>query len=254
MLELRSVSWKSRRGFEIRNVSLALQKGSLTCVMGPNGSGKSTLLRLMTGEIMPDSGEALMDGVSISRISRREFARKAAVIRQERSFAFPMTCRELVMTGRAPYLGFMGLSGKREQEMALRVMEKTGSLLLADAPFEEISGGEKQRVLLARSLMQQPETLLMDEAFSAMDARQSVNAMQLVKRLAREEQMAVMCIIHDIHLAHAFADRIVLMDAGEIAADGAPDEIMTGEAMKILTGMEISLSDGRLSTFIPREG
>ena len=148
----------------------------------------------------------------------------------------------------------MGLSGKREQEMALRVMEKTGSLLLADAPFEEISGGEKQRVLLARSLMQQPETLLMDEAFSAMDARQSVNAMQLVKRLAREEQMAVMCIIHDIHLAHAFADRIVLMDAGEIAADGAPDEIMTGEAMKILTGMEISLSDGRLSTFIPREG
>lgn len=253
MLELKNVSWRNGRGFEVRNASLFLRKGELTCLMGPNGAGKSTLLRIMTGEITPDAGEALLDGRRISDIPRREFARKTAVIRQERSFAFPMSCRELVMTGRTPYLGFMGRSGQREQQMADEAMKKTGSLALADAPFEQVSGGEKQRVMLARALMQAPETLLMDEAFSAMDARQSAKALRLVKRLAREENLAVMCIIHDVHMAHAFADRIVLMEDGEIVGDGPPERMMSSPAMNRLTGMKIELSDGRLSIWIPKE-
>ncbi len=254
MLELKNASWRNGRGFRIESASLAPEKGRVTALMGPNGAGKSTVLKLMTGELIPESGEALLDGGPIAKMPRREFARRAAVIRQERSFTFPMSCMELVMTGRTPYLGLMGRAGEAEKRMARAAMERTGTWEFRDAPFEEVSGGEKQRVMLARALMQEPEILLLDEAFSAMDARQAASAMRLVKELAREREMAVLCILHDIHIAHAFADRIILMENGRIVDDGAPDVVCAGEAMRRLTGMEIEITaDGALIARIPQK-
>ena len=221
MLELKQASWANGRGFSVREVSLSLRKGRLTALMGPNGAGKSTILRLMTGEIVPDSGQALLDGVPVHQISRRQFARKAAVIRQERSFTFPMTCMELVLTGRTPFLGFMGRTGEREREMARSALLRTG----------------------AEHLMN----------FSAMDARQAVRAMQLVKALARERGMAVLCILHDLHIAHAFADEIVLLEDGRIAAQGSPHQISGSEAMRRLTGMKITVCEGGLMTEIEEQ-
>ena len=251
MLELRSVSWANGRGFSVQEVSLALAPGRVAALMGPNGAGKSTLLRLMTGDFTPDRGEALLGGVPLQRIPRRQFARQVAVIRQERSFTFPMTCMELVLTGRTPYLGFLGRTGSAEREMAVAALERTGALPLANAPFEEVSGGKKQRVMLARALMQEPRVLLLDEAFSAMDARQSVRAMRLIRELARERGIAVLCILHDVHIAHAFADRIVLLEEGRIADDGPADRVSTGPAMRRLTGMDIEVTDtGSLLTRI----
>ena len=244
MLELKNVCWSNARGFSVERASFALEGGRVTALMGPNGAGKSTLLRLMTGELAPSSGEVLLDGQPVRSVPRREFARKAAVIRQERGFTFPMSCMELVMTGRTPYLGFMGRTGGAEREMAMDALKRTGAAHLAGAPFEEISGGEKQRVMLARALMQEPGVLLLDEAFSAMDARQSVRAMRLVRELSRERNMAVLCILHDIHIAHAFADRIILLENGRIADDGAPGDVAAGEAMRRLTGMRIEVHDG----------
>ena len=251
MLALRSVSWSNARGFSIHDVSLSLSPGRITALMGPNGAGKSTLLRLMTGELTPSSGQVLLDNVPLPSIPRRLFAQQVAVIRQERAFTFPMSCMELVMTGRTPYLGFMGRTGEKERQMARDALGRTGALSLADAPFEEISGGEKQRVMLARSLMQEPRVLLLDEAFSAMDARQSVRAMQLVQSLARERNIAVLSILHDVHIAHAFADRIVLLEDGAVADDGTPDQVTPGPAMQRLTGMNISITEtGSLLTRI----
>jgi len=251
MLALRSVSWSNARGFSVKEVSLTLRPGRITALMGPNGAGKSTLVRLMTGELTPASGHILLNDTPVPSIPRRRFAQQVAVIRQERSFTFPMSCMELVLTGRTPYLGFMGRTGARERQMAHNALERTGALSLADAPFEEISGGEKQRVMLARALMQEPRVLLLDEAFSAMDARQSVRAMQLVQSLARERSLSVLCILHDIHIAHAFADRIVLLEDGAVADEGTPDEVTPGPAMQRLTGMNISITEtGSLLTHI----
>lgn len=251
MLELRNVCWGNARGFTVDHVSLSLEPGRITALMGPNGAGKSTLLRLLTGEYIPSSGEALLDGRTVRSIPRRQFARKVAVIRQERSFSFPMSCLDLVTTGRTPYLGFMGRTGEAERTMALNALARTGALPLADASFEEISGGEKQRVMLARALMQEPDVLLLDEAFSAMDARQSVRAMQLIHSLSSERNIAVMCILHDIHIAHAFADRLLLIENGRITADGTPDEVAAGNSMRRLTGMNIRVHpDGSLTTRI----
>ena len=243
MLALQSVSWKNSRGFSISHVSLALDPGRITALMGPNGAGKSTLLRLMTGELTPASGQVLLNNTPIHSIPRRLFAQRVAVIRQERAFTFPMSCMELVLTGRTPYLGFMGRTGSREQKLAQTVLERTGALSLQNAPFEEISGGEKQRVMLARALLQEPSVLLLDEAFSAMDARQSVRAMQLIRSIAREQNIAVLCILHDVHIAHAFADRIVLLENGSVADDGAPASVTPGPAMRRLTGMHIELTE-----------
>lgn len=255
MLSLSSVSWSNSRGFSVKNVSLSLEPGRVAALMGPNGSGKSTLLRLLTGELIPSSGQALLGGMSVLSIPRRQFARQVAVIRQERAFTFPMTCLDLVLTGRTPYLGFMGRTGERERAMARDAMTRTGSLALADAPFEEISGGEKQRVILARALMQDPKVLLLDEAFSAMDARRSVRAMQLVKSIALEKNIAVLCILHDVHIAHAFADRIILLEDGAIADDGAPASVAAGSAMQRLTGMHITVTDNGslLTRILPEE-
>ena len=255
MLELKEVCWSNARGFSVERVSMTLEAGRVTALMGPNGAGKSTLIRLMTGEYEPSSGQALLDGVPVREIPRRQFARRVAVIRQERSFTFPMSCLDLVMTGRAPYLGFMGRAGGRERAMALEAMLRTGARPLADASFEEISGGEKQRVMLARALMQEPDILLLDEAFSAMDARQSVRAMRLVRELAKERRMAVMCILHDVHIAHAFADRLILLENGGIAVDGAPDEVVGSDAMRRLTGMRMEVQqDGSLTACVLPEG
>ena len=236
MLTLQSVSWKNSRGFCLSEVSLSLEPGRITALMGPNGAGKSTLLRLMTGELTTSSGQILLHDVPIRNIPLKQFARQVAVVRQERVFTFPMSCTELVLTGRTPHLGFMG---------------RTGALALADAPFEEISGGEKQRVMLARALMQEPRVLLLDEAFSAMDARRSVQAMQLIQSIARESDIAVLCILHDVHIAHAFADRIVLLENGSITDDGAPSSVVSGPAMQRLTGMRIEVTPtGSLLTHI----
>ena len=255
MLALQAVSWQNKRGFSINAVSLALEPGKITALMGPNGAGKSTLLRLMTGELSPTSGQVLLSDTPIQRIPRRQFAQQVAVVRQERAFTFPMRCIDLVLTGRTPYLGFMGRTGPAELAMAREALGRTGALALADAPFEEISGGEKQRVMLARALLQEPSVLLLDEAFSAMDARQSVHAMQLVASLAQERQIAVLCILHDVHIAHAFSDRIVLLENGSVADDGPPSSVASGPAMQRLTGMRISVTEsGSLLTHILPEG
>ena len=254
MLEVQNVCWQNKRGFELTDISLTLCGGTLTALMGANGAGKSTLLRLMSSEIRPDRGQILLNNTPIEAFSRRAFARCVAVIRQERTFTFPMRCIELVMTGRTPYLGFMGRTGQHERRMAEEAMERTDTRHLASASFEEISGGEKQRVMLARALMQEPKVLLLDEAFSAMDARQAVRAMNLVKELTREKQIAALCIVHDLHIAHAFADRIILLENGRILADGTPDSVCISPAMRRLTGQHITLhSDGSLNTRILSE-
>ena len=255
MLSLRSVCWSNSRGFSIKNVSFTPEPGLITALMGPNGSGKSTLLRLMTGELTPSSGQVLLDDTPVHSVPRRQFARQVAVIRQERSFTFPMRCIDLVLTGRTPYLGFMGRTGAKELEMAQNALRRTGALSLADAPFEEISGGEKQRVMLARALLQEPRVLLLDEAFSAMDARQSVRAMQLVQSIAHEKNIAVLCILHDVHIAYAFADRILLLENGSVAADASPASAVVSPAMQRLTCMHIEISEtgSLLTRILPEE-
>ena len=251
MLSLEKVCWENSRGFCLKDITFTPERRKVTALMGANGAGKSTLFRLMTGEITPSSGKALLDGIPVSKVPRRQFARRTAIIYQERSFTFPMRCIDLVLTGRTPYLSFIGHTSQKDLDMAQDALRRVGASSLAFAPFEQISGGEKQRVMLARALLQQPDTLLLDEAFSAMDARQAVRSMSLVRSLAHERQMAVVCILHDIHIAHAFADRIVLLENGRIAADGAPDAICTCAAMRRLTGMNIELKEnGALLTQI----
>ena len=255
MLSLQNVCWQNSRGFSLTDITFTPEKGKVTALMGANGAGKSTLLRLMTGEIVPSKGSALLDNVPVSKIPRRQFARRVAVIRQERSFTFPMRCIDLVMTGRTPYMGFMGRASKSDYAMAQDALRRTGALHLENAPFEQVSGGEKQRIMLARALLQQPDTLLLDEAFSAMDTRQAIRAMRLVRSLAREKQMAVVCILHDLHIAHAFADRIVLLENGSIAADGTADEVCACPAMQKMTSMTIQVQNqgSLLTQILPEE-
>ena len=155
MLSLRNVYWKNSRGFALTDITFTPEKGKVTALMGANGAGKSTLLRLMCGELMPERGLALIDDIPVCKLSRKQFARRVAVIRQERNFTFPMRCIDLVMTGRTPYMGFMGRASKSDFDMAQDALRRTGALHLADAPFEQISGGEKQRIMLARALLQQ---------------------------------------------------------------------------------------------------
>lgn len=251
MLELREACWRNARGFSIDRVSLALRPGEVVGLMGPNGAGKTTVLKLLTGEYAPSSGQALLDGAPVRSVARKRFARRVAVVRQERTFAFPMSCLDLAMTGRTPYLGLIGGVGGRERAMALEALERVGARKLANASFEEISGGEKQRVMLARALLQEPGALLLDEAFSAMDERRAAGAMRLVRELARERNMAVLSIMHDLHIAHAMTDRLVLMEEGRIVAEGTPDEAVGSEAMRRLTGMRIEVHEnGSLTTCV----
>ena len=206
---------------------LGIRPGEFVGIIGPNGSGKSTLVKLMARFIRPTSGEVLLDGRDISTIPRREIARSLAVVPQEFSFYFPYKVWDFVMMGRHPYQGFAALQSEDDRSIVQWAMAETGTEAFAERSVLELSGGEKQRVILASALAQDTDILLLDEPTSALDMHYQVAIYGVLKRLNRQKQLTVVAVTHDLNLGAQFCDRLILLDEGRIRADGPPEEIIT---------------------------
>jgi iron complex transport system ATP-binding protein len=225
----------------LSDVTLALSPGDFVAVAGPNGSGKSTLIRALSRVLRPRLGSALLDGQDLYALAARDSARAIAVLPQESSIEFEFTCEEVVMMGRAPHLGRFETESERDRSVVREAMERTSTWELRSRPIVELSGGERQRVLLARAFAQEPKILLLDEPTAHLDLSFQVQILRLVRALRDEKQTAVLASLHDLNLAAAYADRIVLLSKGRVAAAGAPREVLVESVLRPVFGPEITV-------------
>jgi iron complex transport system ATP-binding protein len=218
-------SYPGRPIFSDLNLSLA--EGEVLGLIGPNSSGKTTLLKLVNGLLHPQRGRVFLEGKDLKEFARSEVARRMAVVPQEMEVPFAFTAGEIVLMGRAPYLGRFGWEKKKDLDIAREGMGLAGTAELEDRPFLELSQGEKQRVLIARALAQEPRLILLDEPTSHLDINHQVEIHELIRRLNEEKKLTVLTISHDLNLAAEYCHRIVLLHRGSIYAAGTPSEVLT---------------------------
>jgi iron complex transport system ATP-binding protein len=241
MLEARNVSFDYHRPI-LRDISLSLKPGTVTGIIGPNGSGKTTILRLLDGIARPLSGEVLLGGTRpLSGLKRKEIARHIAMVPQNGGVYYHQTVFQFAIQGRSPHLSLLGFESSRDEEIALEALELTQLTRYIDSKVSEISGGEKQRLLLARALAQQTEILLLDEFTANLDINFQVELMRLVQRITREKNLATLVVSHEINLLGTFCDVIILMSQGTIRHQGPVQEVLTQEHLQQIFGLDFSI-------------
>jgi iron complex transport system ATP-binding protein len=212
-------------------ISLSVMKGEMVGILGPNGSGKTTLLKIFSA-VLTGRGEVKLNERNIHNYGKRELSRLFAMVPQESQMLFPYTVAEIVLMGRASYHSPLALEGEKDLEVARASMELTDCLSFADRYLHELSGGEKQRVIIARALAQEPQILLLDEPSAFLDLKHQVQVFELMRRLNRERRLTIVAALHDLNLAALFFPRLVLLRDGRIYRDGTPKEVLTEETIR----------------------
>jgi iron complex transport system ATP-binding protein len=234
----RELSFAYKDRTVLHAVSLSVESGDMVGITGPNGSGKTTLLKILSA-VLRGRGEVKLNGRNIHAYGRRELSRLFAVVQQEARVNFPYTAAEIVLMGRASYHSPFVLEGKEDLEVARASMELTDSLPLADRYLHELSGGEKQRVMIARALAQEPEILLLDEPSAFLDLKHQVQVFELLRRLNRERGLTVVAALHDLNLASLFFPRLIMLRDGRIYRDGSPSEVLTEKSIEEVYGIRV---------------
>ena len=226
----------------LRDVSLALASRELLGLVGPNGCGKTTLIRAVTKVVPPVSGEIQLYGDSVGTLSQVEIARRVAVVPQEPLLPEAFTALECVLMGRTPHLKLLENEGARDFQAAHAAMKVTNTWELADRAVGQLSGGERQRVVVARALAQKTPVLLLDEPTAHLDIGHQASVLGLMRSLCREEGKAVLAVVHDLTLAAAYCDRLVLLrPGGSVVADGSPREILRAELLAEVYGARVDV-------------
>lgn len=221
----------------IENISVGFQKGEIVTLIGPNGSGKSTILKSITKHLPAIAGLVWIGKNELGKLSYRDLSKKVAVVLTERISPELMTCRDVVATGRYPYTGRMGLLDKEDELLVNQAMAEVHVMDLASRSFQDISDGQRQRVLLARAICQQPEIIVLDEPTSFLDIKYKVELIEILRKMAKENGTTVILSLHEIDLAAKISDRIICVNGSRIAAFGTPEEIFVDGRIHALYGI-----------------
>jgi iron complex transport system ATP-binding protein len=217
-------------------VSIAAAPGELVGLIGPNAAGKTTLVRVLAGLIAPDAGAVTLDGRPLAAIPRAERARAVAYLEQDAVCHWPLAVRRLVALGRLPWLGPFQRAGPADEAAITQAMADAEIAPLADRPVTTLSGGERARAFLARALAGAPRVLLADEPVASLDPYHQMKVMELLRAQAARGG-AVVAVLHDLTLAARFCDRLVLLDGGRVAAEGAPTQVLTAQTLARVYGV-----------------
>lgn len=215
----------------LHQVSFSLKAGQILAVIGPNGSGKTTLIRALSGLLPEYNGTILVQGHELTQLSPIERARRVAVVPQARSLPPAFTAWETVLLGRTPYLNWLGQVSKKDELATRQAMQRTETLELAERRVGELSGGEQQRLLLARALAQAVPILLMDEPTAHLDLQHQLHQLDQVRQLARQDGLAVLVVLHDLNLVARYADQVALLVQGKLQALGSVSEVLNGDLL-----------------------
>jgi iron complex transport system ATP-binding protein len=229
MIEIKNLNVDYGSRHILKNISLDVKRGEILALLGPNGSGKSTLIRALSGVAPASSGTLSLSGRTLGGLDAAGRARLMAVVPQTVSLPPAFTVWETVLLGRTPYLNFLGQISAKDEAIARYALSKVDALSFAERRVGQLSGGEQQRVLLARALAQSTPVLLLDEPTTHLDLQHQVGLLELVRKLARQENLTVLIALHDLNLAARYADRLALIVDGEIKALGTPKEVLQPE-------------------------
>lgn len=226
----------------LNGVSARIPRGSLIGILGPNGSGKTTLLRLLAGLLRPSSGRIVLDGADLHALPRVSVARRMAMVPQETQLAFEYTVLEMATMGRYPHLGAFELEGPEDLEIARDALRATGTDHLASRMFNTLSGGEKQRVVIAGALAQKPDFLLLDEPTASLDLAYQLEIRSLLQRLNREQNLTIVVSTHDLNFAAGLCRQLVLLHRGHVLAAGAIETMLEPVLIRRLYGVEVDIA------------
>ncbi|MHB0999300.1 MAG: heme ABC transporter ATP-binding protein [Armatimonadota bacterium] len=231
------ISFSSAR--VLKNISFEINAGEFLGIIGPNGSGKSTLTRTLAGVLKPSNGAVMLEGKDVSRIPRKDLAKRLAVVPQDSPVAFDYTVMEVVLMGRSPYLGRFELETGDDLSIAADALKRANLLQMADRNVGTLSGGERQRVMVARALAQASDIIFLDEPTAHLDINYQVEVLHLVRREISENNKTGVVVLHDLNLAAEFCDRLVMLKDGEVFACGTPDEVITAENVQKVYGTAV---------------
>ncbi len=228
--------------FTLAGVSLDVARGGFVGLLGPNGCGKTTLLKLLGGTLAPRTGSVTLDGDPLAGLSRRRIAQRIAIVPQETHPTFDFTVQEMVLMGRHPHLGPFTLEGPTDIAIAQEALAATGTAHLVDRAYMTLSGGEKQRVVIASALAQSPDVLLLDEPTASLDLGFQMEIAALLRRLNRERQVTLVLATHDLNLAASLCGHLLLLKGGRTLAFGPTADVLTAATVRALYGVEADVS------------
>jgi len=243
MLEAQNITVSYDDREAVSNVSFALRNGEITVLIGANGAGKTTLIRALNGALPVSKGEILLDGKRLVEFSRREIARKIAVVAQETETKFPITAREFILAGRFAHGSAFGWESEQDVKRAKDTLEICDLKVFENRLMNQLSGGERQRVVLARALATEAKILLLDEPTANLDLAHQALMFRLIRQRCVESESSAVIITHDLNLACAFADRILLLKRGKVIAKGKPVEVLTKANLREAFNVEVFVDE-----------
>jgi iron complex transport system ATP-binding protein len=245
MLDVKGVYFKHKDQTldVLKGISFKAEKGGLTTILGPNGSGKTTLFKCISGLWKYYKGEIKVDGIIIDKLSFKKRARLFSVVPQEHEPPFPYSVFDVVLMGRASYIGVFSSPGKKDYEKAEEALKTVGIEHLKNILYTKISGGERQLTLIARAIAQEAPVMLLDEPTSHLDFRNQINILKKIKEIANMRGITVVMTLHDPNLAGLFSDKVVVINSGSKVAEGLPKDIITEELIKRVYDIEVKKAD-----------
>jgi len=251
IFEVKGLCFGYKSHIILKKLTFNISEGDFFSIVGPNGSGKSTLLRLLSGFVKPSSGSIKFKEKDLYAFNPLELAKIRAFVTQDNIINFPYTCREVVMMGRFPFLGNFRSEGKEDINIVDSVMKRTCTDEIAHRPVTDISGGERQRVMIAQALAQNPEVLLLDEPTSSLDINYQIDILDYFKTLNLKEKVTVILVIHDLNLACRYSDRLLLLNKGSVHSCGSPGEVITEKNIEEVFSMKVKIEEDPIKP-VPR--
>jgi len=246
ILDIENISLNFRDKSVLSDVSFSVEKGEFFVIVGPNGAGKTSLLKVLSGLQKVHQGSLTIKDKNISKYRRRNLSQIMAIVPQQIEVGFPFTVADTVIMGRTPHLGILGMEGDEDHDIAREAMEFTEVAHLADRKLYQLSGGELQRVIIARAICQQPEIILLDEPTTALDPAHQLKIMDLMEKFRREQEITIVMVSHDLNLASMYGDRLLLLKDGRVVKTGDPGSVLDRELLEESYGCKMRVDESPL--------
>lgn len=241
ILKVEKIGFKYYKTSVLKDIDFNVEKGSFISILGPNGSGKTTLLKNICGLLKPESGSITLSNKNLLDFKQKDLAKTVAVVHQTKDVGFNFTVFDTVLMGRFPYIKRFEGETAKDIEITKEAMVSTGLWELKDKDIREISGGEKQRVMIARALVQEPELLILDEPIAHLDIKHQINILELCKKQNREKNITIITSLHDINLAGRYSDYIILLNKGQVIAQDRAEKVLTVENIESVYEIQVEL-------------